>query len=226
MEQKHINLITSIKLFRGCQLSLIEEHIIGNGYVRKCSPGEEFSLIDENGNATVGVLLSGRCVIYSSDKDRKALLRFVSPGEAIGVAGLFADAPPHTRIFSCGDHHSELFFFDRRAFESLLDAESDGSARNNLISFLSGKVAFLNSRIDCVTGGSAERRLALFIKSSPSYNSGAINIGMSMKALAEALDIGRASLYRAFDALTHSGAIVRENDTVRIIDKQKLDELC
>ncbi len=226
MEQNQINLISAIKLFCGCDPALIKKHIIANGYIRKYMPGEEFSLTDDSGNATVGVLLSGRCVIYSSDKDRKALLRFVSPGEAVGVAGLFADAPPHTRIFSCGDRHSELFFFDRQAFVSLLDSESDGCARNNLIRFLSSKVAFLNSRIDCVTGGSADRRLALFIKSSPLYESGTITIGMSMTALAEALDIGRASLYRAFDALSLSGAIVRENDTVRIIDKQKLEELC
>jgi predicted transcriptional regulator len=46
---------------------------------------------------------------------------------------------------------------------------------------------------------------------------------MSMTALAHALDIGRASLYRAFEALAEDGVIIREGKTIKILSKELLD---
>jgi CRP-like cAMP-binding protein len=177
----------------------------------------------ETEDRSVGILLSGRGVIYSSDKGRQTLLRFISPGDAVGVAGLFADKAPDTRIYACGDGKSEMFFIGRTAFEQLMDEETAGRFRTNLIKFLSDRVTFLNSRIDCVTGGSAERRLALFLKNSSTNNIGEIEIGMSMTALARALDISRASLYRAFDALACEGVISRDGKSIIIISPKLLD---
>ena len=150
-------------------------------------------------------------------------MRFISPGDAVGVAGLFAAKAPETQIIACGDGKSEMFFIGREAFEQLMNEESDGQFRTNLIKFLSDRVTFLNSRIDCVTGGSAERRLALFIKNSPVDSSGCVSLGMSMTALAHALDIGRASLYRAFDSLQSDGIITRDGDRITVLSRDALD---
>ncbi len=219
MRQIYKNIILSQTLFAGCEVQLIEDIILSNGTVLAFRSGE----LMESGGREVGILLSGRGVIYSSDKGRQALLRFIAPGDAVGVAGLFAEKAPDTRIFACGDGKSEMFFIGRDAFEKLMNEESDGSFRTNLIRFLSDRVAFLNSRIDCVTGGSAERKLALFIKNSPVASSGEISIGMSMTALAHALDIGRASLYRAFESLQNDGIIIRDGDRIKVLSHSSLD---
>ena len=213
MKQSYRKLIFEQELFNGCKQKMIEEFILKSGTVLCFRSGDAM----ESEDRAVGILLSGRGVIYSSDKGRQTLLRFISPGDAVGVAGLFADKAPDTRIYACGDGKSEMFFIGRNAFEQLMDAENDGIFRINLIRFLSDRVTFLNSKIDFVTGGSAERRLALFITNSPVDSSGCVSLGMSMTALAHALDIGRASLYRAFDALTEDGAISRDGKTVRIL---------
>lgn len=219
MKQKYKNIILEQKLFSGCPRELIEGIILSGGEVFSFRSGDEMK-IDKR---SVGILLSGRGVIYSSDKDRQTLLRFISAGDAVGVAGLFAEKTPNTRILACGDGKSEMFFIGRDAFEQLMSKEADGRFRSNLIKFLSDRVSFLNSRIDCVTGGSAERRLALFLKNSKCYSSDECEIGMSMTALAQALDIGRASLYRAFDALEGDGAIIRNGKTVKILSPDLLD---
>lgn len=219
MKQQYQDIILSQKLFARCDPKLIKDNIISSGDIITFRSGEAM----DNGERAVGILLSGRGVIYSADKDRQTLLRFISPGDAVGVAGLFADKAPNTRIYACGDGKSEMFFVGRQAFENLMNAESNGCFRTNLIKFLSDRVAFLNSRIDCVTGGSAERRLALFLKNSLISDSGEIDIGMSMTALAHALDIGRASLYRAFDSLTGDGVILRDGKNIKIISRESLD---
>jgi predicted transcriptional regulator len=43
-----------------------------------------------------------------------------------------------------------------------------------------------------------------------------------MKELAEVLNIGRASLYRAFAVLTEAGLISRDKDIVNILEIEKL----
>lgn len=211
--------ILSQKLFDGCQQEMINEVILKSGKLLCFRSGEPMETADR----TVGILISGRGVIYSSDKGRQTLLRFISPGDAVGVAGLYAQKAPETRIYACGDGKSEMFFIDRDAFDKLMALESDGRFRANLIKFLSDRVTFLNSKIDCVTGGSAERRLVMFLKNSAPNDHGEIDIGMSMTALAHALDIGRASLYRAFDALAEDGAISRAGRSVKILTPEKLD---
>ena len=219
MKQTYLKLILAQKLFDGCQPRMIEDIILGSGTLHCFRSGEAM----ESEERAVGILLSGRGVIYSSDKGRQTLLRFISPGDAVGVAGLFADKAPNTRIYACGDGKSEMFFVGRKAFEELMTVETDGRFRTNLIKFLSDRVTFLNSKIDCVTGGSAERRLVMFLKNSSTNDNGEVEIGMSMTALAHALDIGRASLYRAFDALEEDGAISRNGKYVRILAPELLD---
>ncbi len=223
MKTDYKNTILSQNLFSGCDRELIERTVISRGVLRSFRSGEE--MVSEHSPA-VGVLLSGRGVIYSADKERQTILRFISPGNAVGVASLFAAEPPATRIFACGDGKSEMFFIGREAFEDLLSAEIDGKFRTNLICFLADRVSFLNSRIDTVTAGSAERKLALFIKNSPISSDGEIGLGMSMTALAHALDIGRASLYRAFDSLEKAEIIVRNGNIITLLSQEKLDEIC
>jgi CRP-like cAMP-binding protein len=219
MKQVYKNIILSHNLFRGCSEKDIKKIIIDGGKSLSFRSGD----IMETDFRSVGILLSGRGAIYSSDKSRHTLLRFISPGDAVGVAGLFAAKAPETQIIACGDGKSEMFFIGREAFEQLMNEESDGQFRTNLIKFLSDRVTFLNSRIDCVTGGSAERRLALFIKNSPVDSSGCVSLGMSMTALAHALDIGRASLYRALDALQSDGIITRDGDRITVLSRDALD---
>jgi CRP-like cAMP-binding protein len=219
MKHAYKKIILEQKLFGGCQPHMIEDIILSRGELLCFRSGE----VMETKDRAVGILISGRGVIYSSDKGRQTLLRFIAPGDAVGVAGLFADKAPDTRIYACGDGKSEMFFVGRKAFEDLMAAEDDGIFRINLIKFLSDRVTFLNSKINCVTGGSAERRLALFIKNSPVDSNGCISLDMSMTALAHALDIGRASLYRSFDSLQNDRIIERDGDRIKILSRDSLD---
>lgn len=221
MKRDQKEIIYSLKLFDGCDRENIDNIIISGGEAKVFRAGEtmqpEFS-------PSVGILLSGRGVIYSSDKGRQTLLRFISPGSAVGVASLFAAEPPATRIEACGDGKSEMLFICRDAIEKLL--EENQAFRINLIKFLADRVSFLNSKIDTVTAGSAERKLAIFIKNSPVSDSGTIELGMSRTALAHALDIGRASLYRAFESLEEAGIIKIDKSAITLISPNKLDEIC
>lgn len=210
-----------------CSPDFVRNVVYPSGRIIVRSPGELIipcDLTDSGG--TLGILVDGHAVIYSSDEGRRVPLRFAAGGEEVGIAGLFASSPLKTQITSCGDKPTVIFVLDRNALLEIIEKDNNGSVLNSLLCLLSDKVAFLNRRIACLSGGSAERRLAVFLRSLPLSSDGKVSIGMSMKALASALDIGRASLYRAFDSLESSSVIERKGGDVVIRDPQKLESIC
>ena len=220
MKPLYKNLILGQKLFEGCDGKATENLLLSDGVLLSFRSGEKMK---PEFSPAVGILLSGSGVICSGDKDNSTILKFVSPGNMIGVAGIFAPDPPRTQTFACGDGKSEMFFIHKNAFEALLD--SDPAFRRNLVEFLADRITFLNSKIDCVTAGTSERKLALFIKSAQRDSDGRVLIGMSMTALARALDLSRASLYRAFDTLEEIGAVKRDGRIVTILSQEKINNL-
>ena len=81
----------------------------------------------------------------------------------------------------------------------------------------STSVRFLNARIETFTAPSAEARLANYLLSLPATQ-GEVTLPVSCRALSEMLNVGRASLYRAFDTLEEQGLTVRQGKTVLIKD--------
>ena len=93
----------------------------------------------------------------------------------------------------------------------------------NYISYLSDRLYYVNSRIDAFTGGSAESRLASFlIDSFGGYKT--LQLRQPYTKLAVSLDIGRASLYRAFDSFIEAGAIEKDGKYIRLLNEDKLKE--
>ena len=88
------------------------------------------------------------------------------------------------------------------------------------LDFLSGRIRFLNRKIGYLTAGSAERRLALYLAS---FQKQELVLKDSISSLSELLDIGRASLYRAFDALEEQGLIRREGRSILVPDLKALE---
>ena len=76
--------------------------------------------------------------------------------------------------------------------------------------------------IHSFTAGSAERRLSLFLADNESEGVYCANV--SMVALADMLDIGRASLYRAFDKLEAEGFIEKKEKTILLKNKEGMLE--
>ena len=216
----------SSPLFAGYSPEETESIIAPLGSFRKYDPGEVVLMCGKDGEtASLCVVLSGRVVIRSCDSKRSILLRFASAGSEVGAAGLFSSTPIETSVTACGDGPTEIFLISRDSVLTLIDKSFGARFRDNLFRLLSDKVRFLNERISCVTGGSAERRLAFFLNSCRVSDDGTVDPGMSMTALAYSLDIGRASLYRAFDSLSSEGIIRRDGDKIIVTDKEKLEKI-
>ena len=98
--------------------------------------------------------------------------------------------------------------------------DNDVAVRYQYIAFLAQKTLYLNQKISCLTAGSAEQKLAYWLDANASGD--IVQTQIPMNALCTMLDIGRASLYRAFDKLEQEGFIIREQKTVRILDRDRM----
>ena len=157
-----------------------------------------------------GLFLSGEAAATTADDSKNALLRFFKAGDFFGIANLFTNQDYVSTIRA--KKKCRVFFFTEEAIRALLEA--DKTFLYHYLGFLSGRICYLNQKIRYLTAGSAERRLALYLSS---FGEETIELDASISSLSDLLDIGRASLYRAFDTLIADGYIEKDGRTIRLI---------
>ncbi len=215
MTEKEFGMIASSRIFSGCNQELLQKTVDSECEIISYSASqticEPYSLMRK-----IGIILSGNALALSADSDRHVLLRSFSSGDVFGVSGVFSkDQRFVSRI--CAKNACKVAFISAEGLARLL--ENDRVVLYNYIDFLSDRIRFLNKKIRFFTSGSAERRLALYLDS---FNEERVELEESMSAIADMLDIGRASLYRAFDKLTEDGFILRNKDTVTLLNRTEM----
>ena len=180
-------------------------------------PGCEIPL-SAGGERALVVLTQGTALAYSRDAERAVLLRAIGPATAFGVSVLFSEDEAVSVIRA--KTASVAVSIPASLVARLLDESA--VFRRSYVSFLSGRIRFLNRRIACYTAGSAERRLALYLLSLREREPNAVTLDLPLTDLSELLDVGRASLYRAFTRLSEYGLIERHGRRVAILDRSGL----
>lgn len=167
----------------------------------------------------LGILLSGNAQVRSNDTGRTVILRMLRPRDLFGAAALFCpEELPLSRIEALED--CRVLRFSTDGVRELLT--KDTAVLDAFLTFLAGRVRYLNRKICCFTAGSAVRRLALWLLSEERED---ILLPTSLSALADMLDIARASLYRAFDTLAAQGLIEKRARSIQILDRNRLSEI-
>ena len=175
----------------------------------------EIILAPQNEKKAAGVILDGRAVVRTPNPTHKALLRFLDRGSMFGIANLFSDEPYISEIRAHGN--CRVFMIPEEAIRHLL--EHDSAFLYRYLAFLSGRIRFLNRKIGYLTAGSAERRLALYLVS---LGRDSVRLDASISSLSELLDVGRASLYRAFDRLTEDGFLLKDGRNITLLDADSM----
>ncbi|MBQ9098885.1 MAG: Crp/Fnr family transcriptional regulator [Clostridia bacterium] len=184
-----------------------------NAEVTRVATGES---MDREHQRTLGILLDGKAEIQSADSGRNVILRTLCAPGVFGAAALFCrEDAPLSRI----EAKSPCLVLYLTTEDVRILLSRDEPFRDAYLTFLAERVRFLNRKILCFTAGSAERRLALWLISEESNN---ITLPASLTALADTLDIGRASLYRAMDRLEEEGLIRRCGREITVISQENI----
>lgn len=166
-------------------------------------------------NLAVGIFIKGGAKVI---KDNGVVISTLYENDIFGCASLFVSRDYYVNnIVAIKD--CKVVFIDRETVERLM--KEDFSFSLSFIKYLSDRLYYLNTRIVSFTAGSAESRLAYYLYNYFSKNK-CTQFSVCVSQLAFTLDIGRASLYRAFDSLCEKGAIKKEGKNVTLINESEL----
>lgn len=215
-------LVSKTELFRGSPPSVLTRILA----VSDCTAAEyeknEVVYDKTNFYRSLGIVLEGRLRVTKENADKRPIvMSTLQRGAMFGAAALFNSEPEYaTRITAI--ERSRVLFLPQRLVKRMIEREPD--IAENYIRYLSERILFLNRKIYFLTAGTAEQRLAGFLLDNLAVGEFS-EIPMTMHRLADALNMSRASLYRAFDELTASGAVSKQGKLVCINNAELLKNL-
>jgi CRP-like cAMP-binding protein len=210
--------LSALELFKNASPAVIKLALSADDCNIQVFGSNEKIYIPGQKGVALGIILRGKAEAFSADSGKDVLIRTLSAGDMFGVSSLFdKDAAFSSKIVSKGA--ARVLFISESSLSQLI--ENDQNIMYNYIKFMADRIRYLNEKIMYFTAGSTERRLALYLAS---YGKKSIKMTISMTDLANTLDVGRASLYRAFDKLSDDGYIIRSEKIVLLLNRDEMVE--
>ena len=155
----------------------------------------------------LGLVLSGKVRVTRGEM----FVAVLGKGDWFGAAALFNEREEYPSTLTALSECTVLFFPQEQVAQLMHRWPAAGE---NYVRYLSGRIGFLSDRLNSLAAGSAEEKVEQFLLRSAD-ETGAVTV--SATAMAQALGLGRASIYRAFDALESRGVITREGKHIRVV---------
>ncbi len=214
-----ISRLLSHPLFRGVNPDILSEKIQNGSVIPVEFAAGATVYSPQEKEKKMGFLLSGSASVFSADPNNTVLLRMLNAGDTFGVANLFSQKEEFVSLIVAKKACRVVFFPEETVRLFLCE---DPTFCMNYIRFLSDRICFLNEKISCFTAGSPERKLAFFLLSCGNKEMEQYSLNINANSLSDMLNIGRASLYRAFDSLINEGLIRKEGKQIIVLDKNAL----
>lgn len=222
LNDAEIELVMKTELFRGLPRSVLMRIIA----VSDCTV-EEYSKNDivfskTSFTRSLGIVLGGKLRVTKENADKRPIvMSTLQSGSLFGAAALFNSQGEYVTQITAIEH-SRILFLPQRLIKRMIEREPE--IAENYIRYLSERILFLNRKIYFLTAGTAEQRLASFLLDNLSEGEYS-EMPMPMHRLADALNMSRASLYRAFDLLIESGAVSKQGKLVCISNAELLNQV-
>lgn len=169
----------------------------------------------------IGFVVSGECEVCRVKHDGgRVTLNAITRGGSFGISAVFSEEDFPTVIYA--KRRSSVVFLTQEELLHLID--DFPAVALNIIKFQNEKIAFLNKKIETFSAGSAEKKLACYFLSELKAR-GTDIFELNRKKTSEILGIGRASLYRALDALVTNGVITCDAKKIYINDRVGLERI-
>lgn len=220
MKREHLIAIGKCVLFNNVDIESLHKRL-----EEKCSvcsfQNNETIYTRSKFNDSVGIVLEGNVEVYK-DEEKAVMLNRISVGGFFGAAALFADKKEYVSVL-VAKGNSTIIFIPFNEFKDLL--ANNPVFALNYIDFLSGRIEFLNKKIDEFTAQDTSQKLCRYLIDNAVQTESTLVCSIkSMVELSKKLNMGRASLYRAFEELEREKIITRNGKYIIIDDINKLKE--
>jgi CRP-like cAMP-binding protein len=216
----HFDSIRNTALFKNVDSDYILSSISTGGFkILSFKKGE--TILDPNcGDKYIAIVLAGAAEVYKlSPRGKKFILSTLLPRNIFGAITLFSGEEGFVN-YIVAKKDMKIAFFEKELIEKLLS--ENFIFTKNYLSYLSSRIRFLNGKIETISAGTADSKLALFLKEEASERGDSFELAYSMTDLAKLLNIGRESLYRAFSRLEGEKIISRSAKLITVLDPNGL----
>lgn len=222
LNETEMELVLKTELFRGSPPSVLTRILAVSDCTAADYEKNDVVYDKTNFSRSLGIVLEGRLRVTKENADKRPIvMSTLQRGALFGAAALFNSEPEYaTKITAI--ERSRVLLLPQRLIKRMIEREPD--IAENYIRYLSERILFLNRKIYFLTAGTAEQRLAGFLLDNLAVGEYS-EMPMPMHRLADALNMSRASLYRAFDELTESGAVSKQGKLVCINNAELLKNL-
>ena len=206
------------RIFAGCSDEKLAD-VAARCELREYEPGET-AMGPEDFPKKLRLVVSGQLRVSRREEGKIVHINTLRDGDCFGAVSLFDDsAAEKTEVVLevAAQAKTAVACLSQKQMEELI--HGDPVIRMNYISFLTGRIRFLNSKIRVFTGGSVSGRLAGEILGMHGRGQARVT---AFSDLARRLDVGRASLYRAMEELEGGGYISRSGKLITILDEAGL----
>lgn len=222
LDDSFIEMLKSTDLFCGVDSGVLSGMLLDSRAEVAGFAGGQVIYSRNQYRRSLGLLLKGKAEVRKTSGGHTVILNRLTAPRLFGAAVLYQDEEEYVAEIVALEPCTILFLTQDLFTETM---RRDFTLTENYLAFLSQRIRFLNRKIDGFTRGSAESKLAWYLLDI-SCGETSVCFPVSLKHLAEVLNLGRASLYRALDALADSDLIERDGKQIRIVDKTGLQDLC
>lgn len=212
--REELLLLGQCPFFRGADEALLRRVLALPGVTAEAFSAGETVYQPHQFRRCLGFLLAGQVQVTNAALSVSVL----EAGELFGAAALYNDLPDYATTLTARTP-CRVLLLPQALVEELMGRFPE--VCRSYVAYLSERIRFLSGKIDALTAGSAERKVAQYLLSR--LDGEWAELDCSATGLAQRLGVSRASLYRALDALEARGAVRRAGKRFRIPDPAALE---
>ena len=177
---------------------------------------------ENNYTRSLVIIIKGSASVTKQSGNSKILMNVLKKGDIFGMATLFFEEENYLTQITALEKVTMIVFSKEnvKKFFALYPVVSE-----NYITILSEKIHFLNKKISTYTKSETIQKVASFILQYVNEDKTVSDLPYSITNIADALNVGRASVYRAFDTLENDAVIKREGKKIIILDLSALENI-
>jgi len=193
--------ILNCPLFRGLSRETVLTELDALDCERRTYRKGEVLYSPRSFSRSLGILLRGTVGVSKGSLP----VSFLRPGDLFGAAALYNQEPDYVTTLTARADCAALLL-PQGTMDALMARQPQ--AGRNYVAYLSARIRFLSGKLEELTGPTAEEKVARYLMARTA--DGQAVLDCSLTELAGRLGMGRATLYRALDALEAEGTLRRE----------------
>lgn len=221
MKKSILTSLSECQLFAGIEEERLKSIAENFMTVSQCEKNE-IIFSESSYTRSLVIILKGRASVIKNSGKSKILMSVLTKGDVFGMATLFYEKESYLTEITALEK-TTMAVFSKENVKKLF--EQYPAVSENYITILSEKIHFLNRKISTYTKPETIQKVAAFILQNADDEKTAATLPYSITDVAVALNVGRASVYRAFESLENDGIISRNGKKIIINSPDTLDNI-